>query len=141
MYTQEEIEASKLSSLIDEIITQMDGEDCGTDEYAKMADQLTKLYKLVQIETELKLKTNDQDLKSQELYSNTSNKENELDDKRRLLEVEIESKKDEIDRRRRVSPETWALIGANLAGIVVIIGYERVNVIASKALGFVSKLR
>lgn len=47
----------------------------------------------------------------------------------------------ELTSKRRVSPDTIALILANLAGIVLILGYERAGVIASKALGFVSKLR
>lgn len=38
-----------------------------------------------------------------------------------------------------VSPDTWALIGANLAGIAMIIGYEHAHPIASKALSFVMK--
>ena len=40
-----------------------------------------------------------------------------------------------------VKPETWATIGANLLGILVIINHERAHVIATKAIGFVSKLR
>jgi hypothetical protein len=141
MYTRDEIEATKLDSLIEEIIEQLAGHDAASEEYAKMADQLTKLYKLKQIETELKLKTNDQDIKDRELYSTISIKENELGDKRLLMDVEIESKQDEIARRKRVSPETLALIAANLTGIVIVVGYERVNIIATKALGFVSRLK
>ena len=41
----------------------------------------------------------------------------------------------------RVSPDVLATIAANLAGIGLIIGHERVNVIASKALSFVTKLK
>lgn len=44
-------------------------------------------------------------------------------------------------KRERVSPDTWATVGANLAGIVMIVGHERAHVVASKALGFVQKLR
>ena len=40
----------------------------------------------------------------------------------------------------RVSPDTWALVGANLAGIVMILSHEHAHVITSKALGFVRKL-
>lgn len=47
----------------------------------------------------------------------------------------------EINLPKRVSPETWATIGANLAGILLILHYERFNVVTSKALSFVSKLR
>lgn len=42
---------------------------------------------------------------------------------------------------RRISPETWAKIGANLAGIGLILNYEKVGVITTKALGFVLKGR
>lgn len=47
----------------------------------------------------------------------------------------------EIESRKRVSPDTLALIAGNLAGIVLIISYERAHVITSKALGFVMKAR
>jgi hypothetical protein len=41
----------------------------------------------------------------------------------------------------RVSPDTWALVGANLAGIVMILSHEHAHVITSKALSFVLKPR
>lgn len=41
----------------------------------------------------------------------------------------------------RVSADTLATIGANLAGILLIINHERMHVVTTKALGFVSKLR
>ena len=40
---------------------------------------------------------------------------------------------------KRVSPDTLVLVGGNLAGIVLILSYERAHVITSKALGFVLK--
>jgi len=46
-----------------------------------------------------------------------------------------------INSSKSVSKDTLAIVGANLAGIVLILGHERINVIASKALGFVMKLR
>jgi hypothetical protein len=42
---------------------------------------------------------------------------------------------------KRVSPDVLATVAANLIGIGMILHYERANVIASKALGFVQKLR
>jgi hypothetical protein len=42
--------------------------------------------------------------------------------------------------KNRVSPDTWANIGAYLAGIVIIVGYEKSNVITSKALPLMKKL-
>lgn len=48
---------------------------------------------------------------------------------------EIEAKKP------RVSPDAWAQIIANLAGILLILKHEELNVISSKALNFVIKGR
>lgn len=44
------------------------------------------------------------------------------------------------ESRPRISPDTWATITANLAGILVIVGHERTHIVTSKALGFVKKL-
>ena len=44
-------------------------------------------------------------------------------------------------KRDKASTDVLLTVGANLAGIAMIIGHERANVIASKALGFVMKLR
>jgi Uma2 family endonuclease len=45
------------------------------------------------------------------------------------------------ERNRRVSPDTIAIIAGNLAGLVLIMNYERLNIITTKALGFVIKGR
>lgn len=42
---------------------------------------------------------------------------------------------------KRVSPDTKALVGANLVGIVMILSHEHAHVITSKALAFVLKPR
>lgn len=42
---------------------------------------------------------------------------------------------------RRVSPDTLILVGGNILGIIIIVGYEHSHVIATKALGFAGKLR
>jgi hypothetical protein len=42
-------------------------------------------------------------------------------------------------RPDKVSANTWAIVGANIAGIVLILMSERANVITSKALGFIMK--
>lgn len=47
----------------------------------------------------------------------------------------------EINKPKRVSPDTLATIAANLAGIMMIIGHERIHVVTSKALNFIPKLR
>lgn len=59
----------------------------------------------------------------------------------KLKAVETIAKQDDIERRNRVSMDTLAVIGANLAGIVAILAYERAHIITSKALGFVTKSR
>lgn len=40
---------------------------------------------------------------------------------------------------KRVTPDTLLLVGGNLAGILMILHYEHLHVIGSKALGFVLK--
>lgn len=40
---------------------------------------------------------------------------------------------------KRVSPDTLAIVLGNIAGIAMIVGYERANVVTSKALNFVLK--
>jgi hypothetical protein len=46
----------------------------------------------------------------------------------------------ELRNSSRISNETWATIGANLAGIVIILSHERAHVIATKSLSLVKKL-
>lgn len=41
----------------------------------------------------------------------------------------------------KIGPEIWMPVAANLAGILLIMNHERVNVIATKALGQVTKLK
>jgi hypothetical protein len=53
----------------------------------------------------------------------------------RLMKIRSEN------RPARVSPDTWATIGANLLGIVMITWFERENVITSKASGFIQRIR
>lgn len=45
------------------------------------------------------------------------------------------------EKRKPIDPNTLLLIGANLTGIVVVLGYEHAHVIASKGFGLVNKLR
>lgn len=47
----------------------------------------------------------------------------------------------EIDSKKRVSPDTLAIVIGNILGITIIVGYERMNIVTSKALNFVLKLR
>lgn len=45
------------------------------------------------------------------------------------------------EKPSNVNPDTLALIVGNIFGIVLILEFERMNVITSKAMSFVSKLR
>lgn len=86
-------EKSALEKEIDRLFAELSEKNSESDEYAKVVDQLTKLYKLK-----------------------------------------------EIDSPQRVSWDTLALIAGNLAGILLIIGYERTHIVTSKAIGFVLRL-
>lgn len=52
--------------------------------------------------------------------------------------VKLHSLKTE-ETLKPVSKDTWALIAANLTGIVIIVAYEHAHVITTRALGFVPK--
>lgn len=43
--------------------------------------------------------------------------------------------------KNALSKDTLATIAANIAGILLILQYERVNIVGTKALSFVQKLR
>lgn len=45
------------------------------------------------------------------------------------------------EKSRRVSPDTWAMVGANLVGIAMIVGYEHAHVVTSKAMNLLLKPR
>lgn len=46
-----------------------------------------------------------------------------------------------LPKKSSISPDTLAIVFGNLAGILLILNYERVNVIGSKALSFIIKPR
>lgn len=94
MFPSNQEEKTKLEDAIDRVLEHMEDESPDSDEYAKMADQVVKLYALK-----------------------------------------------EVDVKKRVSPDTLAIIAGNLAGIVMIVGYERAHIVTSKAIGFLLKLR
>lgn len=53
----------------------------------------------------------------------------------RLSEIKAKNAK------KTISPDTWAIIVANLLGIVLVLHYERADIVTSKAIGFVAKLK
>jgi hypothetical protein len=116
-------------------------------------------HKKIEIDTQLRLRefevrakereaTDLTTLRKQEIESNRELKQEELSMKLReidatcdLRRVEAASKQKDIDEPRRVSPDTWVVVGANVVGIVAILTYEKLNIITSKAVGFVMRLR
>lgn len=56
------------------------------------------------------------------------------------LKILMEAKAVE-PRKPRVSPETLAIIAGNLAGIVMILAYEKKGVITSRAFSLVTRTR
>lgn len=118
-----------INDAIKRLLDEMKLQECDSDEYAKMADQLIKLHKAQDTVYSNWMKEHELTLKRDELNTTREIKERELD-----------IKEEELNLKRSVSKETWAIIGANIAGILILIGYERANIVTSKALGFVKKL-
>jgi hypothetical protein len=49
--------------------------------------------------------------------------------------------RDSNKNSRKISPDTLAIVLGNLAGVLLIVTYEKHNIVTSKALTFVQKLR
>lgn len=79
---------------INKLLDELKAFSAEDDEYAKMMNQLEKLYKLK-----------------------------------------------ELDKPKQVSPDTLLIVSANIIGIILIVGHERANVVTSKAVNFLLKLR
>lgn len=92
MFTFSNNEDQHLQQAIDRLYASMQLVDTGSQEYAKITDQLAKLYALK-----------------------------------------------ETNSKGSVSADTLLTVLGNLLGILVIVKYERANVITSKALGFVMR--
>ena len=55
--------------------------------------------------------------------------------------MELLEKRKSLDEKPKISPDTMAVVAGNLLGILLILTYEKANVITSKALGFVLRGR
>lgn len=62
-------------------------------------------------------------------------------DELKLLNQRYEVLSSMLKPRWKISPDTTALVVANLAGILLILNHERLDIISSKALSFISKVR
>lgn len=137
---------SKLEEAIDELLKRVLETECDSDTYANLVDQLNKLYKAKEIDSKIKVSEFEAVQKANEAEAKLKLTDLELglqkvkhDSEAELRSAETEAKIVETTDRRRVKPDTLALVGANILGIVLVIGHERASVIATKALGFVSK--
>lgn len=162
-------ELESLNAAIAMVTNELKDAAPGTDEFAMLSEQLSKVTQIKQtlvtlmlkeqelvnkkFETELanSAKTRELELKDRDLSQKKTEHEETLQIRERELELrknenfesfelksrELDMKKADAEKPDRVSKETWALIGANLAGIVAVLGYERANVVASKAFGLI----
>lgn len=125
-----DIDTRYLDDAITRVLDEMAQHPCESDEFEQLVDQLTKLYKLKETEYNIQLKVHDQ-----------TNKNRENDARIELIEADIDTKKVATENFGKISNETWATIGANLLGIVLVLGHERAHVITTKAFGLISKIR
>lgn len=56
-------------------------------------------------------------------------------------QLEVLCKAKGSDANSRVSPDTWVLVAANLLGIVLILNYEKMGVVSSKAVSLLLRGR
>ena len=122
-------DSTKLNEAIDRILTAMSDLEPDTKEYSTQLDQLVKLYKLKEIDVKLYLQEQETDSKAEALAADAV-----------LKDLQADAMRDER-RFFGIKADTLVLVGANLAGIALILGHERLNVVTTKALGFVSKLK
>lgn len=130
-------EATALNAAVAALLKALENETPGTDEYGKMVDHLVKLFQAVKLEAESKTKILDS-------FTNQSQAQADAEarkDDARLKEEEFRLKEEEVHARKRISPDTMAVIAANLLGILLVLKHERLNIVTSKALGFITKLR
>jgi|SRR5688500_4427747 hypothetical protein len=125
-----QIDTPEYDAAITRIFEKMTDTEPGTKEFAALVSQLAALTKVREIEGNLQLKEAD-----------AQNKQHESNLSCELKLADIHLKEKEFEKPDRVSKDTLAIIAANLAGIALVLSYERMNVIASKAFGAVMKLR
>ena len=144
-------ETTSLEEVIDNHQTQMVGVDAYSSEYIQMMKDLSVLYKLQseervseQKQKEFDLKVKEFQLKEEELEFKREHERNESTYKAKdytLKEAEILMKQADLERRGKISPDTVIMVAGNLAGILLILNFEKVGVITSKAMGLLIKLR
>lgn len=78
-----------------------------------------------------------------QLYSELAGFEGHEDeyDKTSSQIVKLEKLRHELRVGDKISKETWATLGANILGLFMVLHYEKLGVITSKAFSMISKLR
>jgi Zn-dependent oligopeptidase len=109
---------TNLEKEIDSVLKAMSKVAPESDEYANMVVTLEKL-----------CKAKEHDVSRLKEYSNM------IDNLEKLYKAK------DSEKSRKISPDTIAIIVGNLLGIGLILGYEKANVITSKAVAFVLKGR
>ena len=132
-----------LAELIEQSGLDVLGSDPASQDYGNKVDNLVKLYKLKFEDDRLSI---DYDLKNREvsIQENKNDQESklkELEQSRLELELAKEKQYQKLPWYRKVSPETKALVAANIVGIGAILLHEQVQPIGTKALGLVLKLK
>lgn len=173
MNTDIELEVGPLETAIARLLDEMSLQDCASDEYATMVDQLVKLYKakethvtlmLKEVETHTKRNESGANLTSRALEDRLKENESEAnitakENDSRIKQEELELRKEQaalanqvmeldtllkqrvVERPWLPSNDTLAIMATNIVGIVMVIGHERASVIATKAFGFIQRLR
>lgn len=141
-------EVHKIDGVIDDILTKLSGVESTSDEYSKLIDQMTKLIKMKEIIANLEIKAFEADAKKDDLHNTFDLNERKFEAEQVKIandwvheEALIAIKRRESDKPHILSKDTMAIVAGNLAGIALILSYEKMNVIASKALSFVMKTR
>jgi hypothetical protein len=120
----------KIDTVIDRVLDEMSATEPGTKAYTAMSGQLNQLYRVKELDLNLKIKVIETDAKQKEHELNCQAKE-----------TEIALKKEEIKSHYRVKPDTLALIAGNLAGILIVVGYEHTHIVASKAFSLLNRIK
>lgn len=118
-----------LDARIAELLEELDALTGSTDEYTTTAANLAKLM----------------ELKNQSIKTGNESAKIEYDRDAECDKIRIEDAKfaAEQEKERSWKPSPDAVVGAaaSIVGILFVLHYEKANVIASKALGFIGKLK
>lgn len=135
--------AEAIDNRIAELLEELDALTGSTDEYTTTAANLAKLMEL----KNQALKTGNESFKIENEKSKIDNdhfaNREKIDIDKENLRLDEEKFIAEQEKERSWKPSPDAVVGAaaSIVGILFVLHYEKANVIASKALGFIGKLK